>query len=81
MSDDTLRADAEKSGIMTAVYTDFLGHEHTRTIRVESKDLGANRYLAVDNGEASKDFWSKQCNTILDDPMKAGRSYTIRAHI
>ncbi len=81
MTADTLRADAEKSGIMTAVYTDFLGHEHTRTIRVESKDLGANRYLAVDNGEASKDFWNKQCNTTLDDPLKKGKSYIIRAHI
>ena len=81
ISGDTLTADAEKSGTVTAVYTDFLGNKHTRTINVRAKDLGPNHYLVVNNGEASKDFWTKQCNTTLLQPMKAGRTYTIRAHI
>ena len=78
---DTLTADAEKSGTVTAVYTDFLGNKHTTTFNVRAKDLGPNHYLVVNNGEASKDFWTKQCNTSLIQPMKAGKTYTIRAHI
>ena len=78
---DTLTADAEKSGTVTAVYTDFIGNKHTRTFNVMAKDLGPNHYLVVNNGEASKEFWTKQCNTTLDHSMKTNRKYTIKAHI
>ena len=81
MVGDTLTADAEKSGTVAAIYTDFLGNRHTRIFNVTAKDMGPNHYLVVNNGEASKDFWTKQCNTTLIQPMKAGKTYTIRAHI
>lgn len=78
---DTLTAEAVKEGLVKVVYTDFLGNEHKSSFYVKAKDLGPNHILAVENGKPSKDFWTKQCNTTLDFPMKPGKSYTIKAHI
>lgn len=76
-----ITAEKAKKGTVTATHKDFFGRTHTSHIPINAIDMGANRLLVVDNGEAGEYLWDKQCNTILETPMKAGCTYIIKATI
>ena len=76
-----ITADSGKEGTVTATYTDFFGQEHTMNFTIEALDLGPNRHLAVENGEAGENLWERQCNTIPVHPLTTGKTYTLKATI
>lgn len=81
MNGSIFTADAAKKGTVKAVHADFFGQKHTTNINIESIDMGPNRLLVVDNGEAGKNLWERQCNTILTSPLTSGKTYVLRATI
>lgn len=81
MNGSIITADAAKKGTVKAVHTDFFGQKHMTTINIESIDMGPNRLLVVDNGEAGEELWERQCNTILTSPLTPGKTYVLRATI
>lgn len=76
-----IATDVAKKGTVTAVYTDFFGQKHTSLINIEVIDMGPNRLLVVDNGEAGENLWERQCNTILNSPLTPGKTYILKAFI
>lgn len=70
----------EKSGVVKASYTDFLGNTFTVDINVTVSDLGPNHVLVVNNGtSAGSNQWDKEAICSLAIPMQAGKKYIIRA--
>jgi len=74
-------ATAEKKGVVTAVYTDFFGKQHTLDIQVSASDSGPNQYLVVNNGSAGVNAWDREAFCKLATPMVAGKKYVIRATV
>lgn len=71
----------EKTGVVTASYTDFLGVTHTLDIHVTVSDLGPNHVLVVNNGTAGANQWDKEVFCNLATPMEKGKTYIIRAQL
>lgn len=71
----------EKTGVVTASYTDFLGVTHTLDIKVTVSDLGPNHVLVVNNGTAGVNQWDKEIFCKLATPMEKGKTYIIRANL
>ncbi len=78
---NTVTATAEKSGTVTATYTDFLGKQHSVTIQVNASASGPNQVLVVNNGADGTNAWDKEAICKLAIPMVKGRNYVIRATI
>ncbi|MBQ9678562.1 MAG: hypothetical protein IJV44_10545 [Prevotella sp.] len=68
----------EKTGIVKASYTDFLGVTHTLDINVTVSDQGPNHVLVVNNPNASTDIYGNEAICELATPMVAGKTYTVR---
>ncbi len=76
---NTVTATEEKEGTVTATYTDFLGQQHSLSIRVSSTASGPNQVLVVNNGTAGANQWDKEVICKLATPMEKGKNYVIRA--
>ncbi len=81
ISGNTLTATAEKSGSVTASYTDFLGQQHQVTIQVTATASGPNQVLVVNNGANGTNPWDKEAICKLATPMETGKKYVISATI
>lgn len=77
----TVVATEEKTGTVSATYTDFMGEEHMVTVNVETTDLGPNHVLAVNNGTAGSNPWDKQIHCTLITPMVKDKTYVVKATV
>ncbi len=81
ISGNTLTATAEKSGSVTASYTDFLGQQHQVNIQVTATASGPNQVLVVNNGANGTNPWDKEAICKLATHMETGKKYVISATI
>lgn len=78
---NTVITNVEKSGIVTAQYTDFTGSQHRLEISVVASASAPNHVLVVNNGTAGQNLWDKQAICTLLTPMVTGKTYVVRAQI
>jgi lysophospholipase L1-like esterase len=80
ITDGVLKGTEEKSGTVTATYTDFTGATHTATINVTVTSQ-ANSVLVFDDGNGGSNLWDYQGIYTLDTPMTKGKNYVVKATI
>jgi len=76
---NTVSATADKTGTVTATYTDFLGQEHQLTINVSAASSGPNQVLVLNSPTKGANQWDNEAIVKLAIPMEKGKSYVIRA--
>jgi lysophospholipase L1-like esterase len=76
---NTVSATADKTGTVTATYTDFLGQEHQLTINVSAASSGPNQVLVLNSPTKGANQWDNEAIVKLAIPMEMGKSYVIRA--
>ena len=76
---NTVSATADKTGTVTATYTDFLGQEHQLTINVSAASSGPNQLLVLNSPTKGTNQWDNEAIVKLAIPMEKGKSYVIRA--
>ena len=76
---NTVSATADKTGTVTATYTDFLGQEHQLTINVSAASTGPNQVLVLNSPTKGANQWDNEAIVKLAIPMEKGKSYVIRA--
>ena len=81
IKDGSVIGTEEKTGIVKASYTDFLGVTHTLDINVTVSDQGPNHVLVVNNTVTGSKTWDKEAICKLTTPMEKGKTYTIRVTI
>ena len=72
-------ATEEKQGTVTAIYTDFLGKQHSMTINVNASASGPNHVLVLHNPAAQSNQWDYEAIVKLARPMEKGKTYTVKA--
>ena len=75
---NTVSATADKTGTVTATYTDFLGQEHQLTINVSAASSGPNQVLVLNSPTKGANQWDNEAIVKLAIPMEKGKSYVIR---
>ncbi|MBR1546118.1 MAG: hypothetical protein IJ633_04895 [Prevotella sp.] len=81
IKDGAVISTEEKTGIVKASYTDFLGVTHTLDINVTVSDQGPNHVLVVNNTVTGSNAWDKEAICKLITPMEKGKTYTIHITI